>query len=342
MIIGKSVISLTIIFSLVYGSSRLAYGEDRESSHLSHSGTTSSMIDDDGDDSSGTTNQTALISPGFRLKISSSTDSKLNGSFRVSIDGKVALPYDQSLTAAGLSLKGFQKKLESTYQPYFKGRPNIKVVIQQRRYWVKVLGVVRNPGNYLVKEHTSLDEVLANASVKTEDLPTGYVRITHDSHSRMISMDDYLRGGPDHDLPPWTGGEQIIFQIEKPERETASAGEDPMGPSARKIQVLGEVKNPGTVSYQRSGDGLYYIIQRGGPTHDSDLSKVELIRTDPKTNTHSRVSIGDLGNIKNVQESDVIIVHPERQTGFERGLQNTGIIATIISAIVLTVFVAKK
>lgn len=282
-----------------------------------------------------------VIGKGFLLRLTCAEDPKINGDFRVSAEGQVNLPYNVTMSASDMKLKNFQARLKNAYRPYFRVVPNINVTIKQKRYWVKVLGLVKNPGTYLVKERTTLDEALAMASVRTEDLPSGFSRIEQDGKTRWVSMEDYLRGGSAHDLPAWQGGEQILFQLERPERlsNDSSMSGEPMGASGRKVQVLGEVKSPGGVSFQNHADAYYYLIQRGGPTTQSNLSNVSLLRKEG--NEHVEIASGDIDDITEIHEADVLLVHPERQTGFERVLQTTSVIASIVSAVVLTIFVVK-
>ena len=161
------------------------------------------------DDTTPDTNGGALIAPGFKLHVSCPDDTKINGDFRVSMEGQVSLPYDITVNAAGMHLRGLKKHLEHSYQQYFKGHPRILVSIKQKRYYIKVLGLVKSPGTYLVKDHTTLDEALAMAQVRTEDLSNGFARIGQGTRWRWISMEDYFKGGKSHDLPAWQGGEQI-------------------------------------------------------------------------------------------------------------------------------------
>lgn len=302
-------------------------------------------VGDDDDDSGSTAGDSStVIAPGFLIHVTCPDDAKINGDFRVSMDGSVSLPYDKTISAGGLRVKALQDRLEKTYQAFFKGKPRITVTVKQRKYWVKVLGVVKSPGPYLVRDRASLDEVLALAQVRTEDLPNGYVRINSGSKSRWVSMEDYVKGGKAADLPPWQGKETILFQLDKPEGDLAAKGGDdePSTPSSRKIQILGEVRNPGAVSYQRNADGYYYLIQRGGPTQTADLEEVSLLRRDRKTQEHVEVERGDMRNIRDIQEADVILVHPARQTKLERFLQNTGVLAAIISAVAVTAIAVQR
>ena len=332
-----------IIFSMTVGPSwpRVVYAENHAKRSIAGEDEPVAAVSDDNDDEASSSNKNAIIAPGFKIRLVCSSDMKLNGDFRVSSDGELSLPYNMSVRAAGLKVKALENQLVKTYKPYFKGEPRITASIVQKRYSVKITGVVKAPGTYLIKDHTTLDEALAMAQVRTEDLSSGYVRLGTGTKAKWISMDDYMKGGPAHDLPAWRGGEQILFQLERPEGDSSKEAMND-DPSVRKIQVLGEVRNPGPVSFQRHADGYYYLIQRGGPTQFSDLGEVEVLRKDPKSNEHTRVSLGDLKNVKEVRESDVIIVHPDRPSSGEHALQDAGIVATILSAIVLTVFVVRN
>lgn len=288
---------------------------------------------------------TTLIAPGFLLHLTCAEDVKLNGDFRVMSTGQIRLPYKITLKAAGMKLPAFRAVLEKTYRPYFRGKPDIQVTVKQVRYSIKILGVVKNPGDYLVDGRTTLGEALAMAAVRTEDLPIGFARFTQGERSYWVSMEDYLKGDSENDLPAWKGGERIHFQLERPESglgNTESRGEDTLGPSARKVQVLGEVRNPGGVSFRNKKDGYYYLIQRGGPTQYSNLGNVELLRSDLVTGERRTIMSGSIQDINDVRESDILIINPERPSKFEHVLQNSALIATIISSIVLTLYVAKK
>lgn len=323
-------ITWLLLLSLTFGQTTPLFADDKPNTAEESDGPPSS-------------NPETVIGKGFLIRLTCPEDPKINGEFRVNAEGQVSLPYNITIEAADLKLRTFQTRLKNAYRPYFRGTPTINISIKQKRYWVKVLGLVRNPGTYLVKDRTTLDEALAMASVRTEDLPAGYARIEQDGRTRWVSMEDYLKGGPAHNLPAWQGGEQILFQMERPERITnakdGAMDDESLGPSARKVQVLGEVRSPGGVSYQNYADGYYYLIQRGGPTRDSNLSNVSLLRKDG--DKHVEVSNGDIEDMTEIHEADVLLVHPERATGFERTLQTTSVIASIISAVVLTIFVVK-
>lgn len=329
-----SFIAMLMIASMVLGPSAPArsYAQDAKPADT---------VSDDEDVSASSTSGT-LISSGFLLHIACPEDAKINGDFRVSMDGSLALPYDQTVNAAGLRVKALEDRLQKTYQPYFKSKPRITVTVKQRKYWIRVLGVVKSPGPYLVRERASLDEVLALAQVKTEDVPNGFVKISSGNRSRWIAMEDYLKGGKD--LPAWQGKEVVTFQLDRPEGDFAAkgGGDEDSSPSSRKIQVLGEVRSPGAVSYQKNADGYYYFIQRGGPTQNSDMEEVSVIRRDKKSNEHIEVTRGDIGDIRDIQEADVLLVRPVRQTKTERLLQNAGILAAIISAIAVTAIAVQR
>jgi len=326
-------ISVVLSISIGLGPSWRVYAADADSAD---DGTlVSSDSDSDGPVSTATD---PIVSRGFLVRVQCSQDAKLNGDFRVLRDGKLQLPYNVSVTAAGTRLSALQKKLTSLYRPYFKGPLEVRLNVQQKRFWVDVVGLVQKPGALLLKPDTTLGEALAMAEVRTEDLPVGYVRVEQGERAFWVKLEDYFKGHPRQEIN-WQGGEKLAFQVDKPSDDLANARMD--GPSTRNVQVVGEVKNPGDVSFQRQGDGYYYLLQRGGPTRDSDLQNVELLRKNQKTGEHKRVAIGDLGAIKSLQESDVLLVHSARPSRTERALQNTALVASILSTILLVAFVRR-
>ena len=337
----------SLLCSLTLGPSWQAYAADTPAQAQSQAdsskiGTSADL--DTSEDETATSNPATVLSSGFLLHLNSPDDAKLNGDFRVTVDGKIFLPYNIVAQAAGVKLGAFQSKLIQTYRPYFKTNPRVNVTVKQKRYWVRVLGLVKAPGTYLLKQNTTLDEALALAQVNTSDLQQGYARLGNGNQTHWISLEDYLKGGHAHNLAPWQGGEQILFQLERPEGESTAIKDmaaETVDPSVRKVQVLGEVRNPGNVSFQKNADGYYYMIQRGGPTQFSNLEKVEVLRLDPITNERRSVTLGDISEVKEVHEADVIMVHPERPSKTERTLATLGIVATILSAVALTIVVAR-
>jgi protein involved in polysaccharide export with SLBB domain len=277
------------------------------------------------------------LAPGFLIQLSSSQDHKLNGSFRIQADGKVDLPYNVSISTEGMSLADFRSEIATVYRPYFRNGVNVQVAIKQRRYYVEARGMVSHPGTYLVKRDSPLDEVVTLAGGLTDDLKSGFVRIDQSGRVRWVDLDDYYKRGNSADVPLWSGGERLFFQKERPVGAAGTAG----GEMPRTVQLLGEVRNPGEFTYHRDADAYYYLGKAGGPTPASNLDRVELIRTSDD-GKRERLTLGPVSRLGSLQSGDLLIVHPERQTGFERFLQTTSLVTGILTAALLATLAVQN
>lgn len=277
------------------------------------------------------------IASGFQLQLKSSVDPKLNGTFRVRSTGKVSLPYNVLLDAAGKTLKNFSAEVTKAYAGYFQGKPDIQVSIRQRRYYAEIRGIVKNPGLYLLQESSPLDEIVSlaggiSAGTGEQTVLEGFMRIDQGGKISWIDLSKYFKDGAQVTLPKWKGGERIFFQRERPD---SGEGKNLTASTNQEIQVLGEVRNPGPLSYRSDADVYHYLSQTGGPTSAADLDRVEVIRVDPETGERDSIDITPLSDIRKVEKSDILIVHPQRQSGFDRTLQHTAMIASILTAALL-------
>lgn len=268
------------------------------------------------------------IRPGFLLQLSSIRDGKLSGRFRVQQDGTLQLPYSVRVSTRDLNLSQLESKVDGEYAQYFRGGPQMKIVIRQKRYWIEVGGLVGRPGNFLVKERSPLEEVISSAGgLTTDDANAGFVRIEQKDGVHWVDLDDYFKHGQGT-LPAWRGGDRVFFQLEGP--ESASPSE-----SVSKVQIMGEVRKPGAYTYQKRADGFYYLTATGGPTTFSDLEHVELIRTDPASGRRNLVAMGPLAGMTDIRESDVMIVQPVRPSSGEHTLTIVSVVTGIVTASLL-------
>lgn len=272
----------------------------------------------------------STLQPGYLIALSSSEDKDLNGSFRVPLDGEVALPYGVRIDTTGMSFDQFRTKVLKAYGKFFNGAPRLGVRIRQRRLWVDVRGIVKSPGAHLINPGSSLDEVISQAGGIEENVRSGYLKIEQGKDVSWLDLGAYFKYGSQAKPIVWRGGDRLFFQKERP-----SSGNwyDDMG---GEIQVLGEVRSPGAHPFRSNMDAYYYLVRTGGPTPMADLERVELVRTEPESGRRQSVSFGPISRVNQLQESDILIVHPQRQSSFERTLQGVAMVSTILSAIVLT------
>src|ERR1700677_4015823 len=70
------------------------------------------------DNSPADTDEATELAPGFLIQLSSTQDSKLNGAFRIQINGNIELPYAMQIDTKGLSLGQFRHQISKAYASY--------------------------------------------------------------------------------------------------------------------------------------------------------------------------------------------------------------------------------
>ncbi len=279
----------------------------------------------------------AEVAPGYEIELSSSQDEKLNGKFRIEFDGSLKLPYDTVVQTSGLTSKQLKEKVLAAYAKFYQSIPTMDVAVSERMYWVDVRGMVTKPGKYLVKADASVDELLSQAGGILSPPPPAvgprYVRIQQlGTTTQVINLGDYYSGVPFSD-PKWQGGDVVFVQRDRGEAV-------PVEDSLKYVKVLGQVATPGEAPFQEGADFYHYLVKAGGPTERAALYKVEIVRMEGGTRVSKFFSAEDEEILPSVQGGDVIIVHADNTTGFEKRTRAIAEIAGIITSFATVVILA--
>ena len=83
---------------------------------------------------------------------------------------------------------------------------------------------------------------------------------------------------------------------------------------AKRITVIGEVTNPGTVSFKDSITVVDAVLMSGGPTEDADLNDTKVVRKKPDKEESIKIRLKDIikkgkleSNIK-LEPGDIVVV----------------------------------
>jgi protein involved in polysaccharide export with SLBB domain len=287
-----------------------------------------------GQDSQGASVTDSQIAPGNLLSLHSSGDSKLNGDYRVDMDGSLQLPYNTKINTAGMSLTDLEKRLNEQYRPYFKTTPGMHVRLKERKNWVDVRGLVDKPGRYLVDPDASLDQVISTAGGYSKESMPRYVHIQKGSKNLTLDLNQYLNKADDRtQIAAWTGGETISLQKDMYSASPTSGYRLP-------IYVMGEVRKPGEFISKPGTDIVDLITQANGFTAEADLDRLELIR---RTGGRELVYYFDWNNFNKAptpMEGDVMLVRADHATHTERTILLTATVVTALATLMTTFIIA--
>jgi polysaccharide export outer membrane protein len=243
-----------------------------------------------------------IIGPQDVLTIQVFDQADLGGRYTVEMDGTFSFPLIGRVTAAGMTLRGFETELKKRLADGYFRNPQVTVAIDQyRSKRVFVIGEVRNPGPVALTGGMTLIEALARAG-STLPSSSGEVAIVRARQGakeptmpNANEAADLLRAS----IRDLEGG-SLKQNIELHDGDTIFV------PRAESAYVFGQVKNPGAYSIQKDTTVLQALSLAGGVTENGAQNRIKVVRLIGGEKKELKVKMTDL-----VKAGDTIIV-PEK------------------------------
>jgi polysaccharide export outer membrane protein len=206
--------------------------------------------------------------PGDVIEVTVSSHTGYDRTLTIQPDGRIHFAVAGEIVAAGLTVPQLAARLQEGLSAELID-PRVTVALKEinrgllRR--VSVLGAVKNPGSYELKQQSTLAELLATAGGPTPVADLRRISVTRADGGKNVRADlsRALRTGEVSDNVALEPGDLIIV---------------PEGPPPTAL-VLGEVARPGSYELQGAMRLLDALSLAGGPTPRADLRRVTLTRT---------------------------------------------------------------
>ncbi|HYW54493.1 MAG TPA: polysaccharide biosynthesis/export family protein [Dongiaceae bacterium] len=249
------------------------------------------------------------IHAGDQLAISVYGHPDLTQSAVVQADGTIQYPLVGRVLVAGMSAAEARDSLAKALLKYLK-HPNVALAVQQQgAISVTVLGNVKTPGRFQLRNGSHLsDAIAASTGVASSNGAFPPVRVSQsDGTIQTVSLQKLLHDG-DASQNVELSDNAIVYVT---------------GAETIRVQVLGAVTRPGNVEVNE-GDRLSMALARAGTEASAkpDLNRVYLTRVDPvtgKTNTSFQIDLyqalmkGDQRYDPILRKDDKIYVPEARQ-----------------------------
>jgi len=206
------------------------------------------------------------FAPGDVIEVAVVPQSKFDRSVTVQPDGKISFPIVGQIQAAGLTVDQLAEQLRAGLNRNLVD-PRVTVTLKELNKRavprVSLLGAVRTPSVYEIKDGTTVAELLASGGGPTTLADLQHVTITRSDRSVMtIDLSQSARTGRLDRNTTLQAGDLVVV----PE------GAPPT------VLVLGEVTKPGSYEIQGEARLLDALSLAGGPTTKADLRHVTLGR----------------------------------------------------------------
>jgi polysaccharide export outer membrane protein len=279
-----------------------------------------------------------ILGPGDGLDLRFLMESSLSTTAEILNDGTASLPLLGPVRLTGLTLSQASLWLQSLYARQLL-RPDLQLsVARPRPLRIAVVGEVERQGVYTL---TTSEASLTEASVGISGLPTLVDAIqkaggiTDQADLRQVVLQRRLPGDRplfkrtrlnllalvfDGDLaqnPLLFDGDTIrVLKADEPLVETAQLATTTIVPSTIAVNVVGEVKGPGTISVPANTPLIQAILAAGGPlqwrANTADVELVRINRNGTATRERFRINYSQgASNAKNppLRDRDTVIVN---------------------------------
>ena len=193
---------------------------------------------------------------------------QLSTKVRVSGDGTIILPLLGPIRVKGLNVLEISKKLTELYADGYLVAPQVSVFIDEfSSKKATILGMVKHPGHYAIRQHTSLLEFISMAGGLTDDAGATAILTRRPSSGETGDVE--------------TVQIDIARLIEKGETSQNIAirhGDSIYIPKMEVVYINGEVRKPDKYKYEKGTTVIMAITLASGFTDKASPGNIKIIR----------------------------------------------------------------
>jgi len=140
-----------------------------------------------------------LLGPGDVIDVSVYQEKELSTTVPIRPDGKISIPLVGELTASGKTAVDLQREVTQKYAQYI-AQPAVTVVVKEvNSPKISVLGEVKNPGVYKIKERATVLDAIAMAGGLTEYAKKNKITVIRVENGggqkhMKFNLDDQIKG----------------------------------------------------------------------------------------------------------------------------------------------------
>jgi polysaccharide export outer membrane protein len=219
--------------------------------------------------------QEYVIGPGDKLNIQVWGHPDLDCNVEVSGSGDFSFPLIGKVHSGGMSVFDLEKQLVQKLTDGYLVSPHVRVgIVEYKNQKVYLFGAVQKPGSYAIKGKTTILELISSMGGITDE--TGSVAF-------IVRPESEKRKNKPLPIDQARANEIIIIDLHLGAGEVADnifvlPGDSIYVNKAKKIFVIGEVKNPGNFKWEKNLTVRKAISLAGGPSPTGSSKRTQIIR----------------------------------------------------------------
>jgi polysaccharide export outer membrane protein len=245
-----------------------------------------------------------VLGPEDRVEILVFRHDELKMEGMISPTGKISYYFLKDIQAAGLTQFELRDKIQEALSAFIKEPEVVVRITDYRSHKVFVLGQVRQPGVYHMKNDYTLLEAISEAGGVTPDGYLGGAYLVRDDEILLVNFSQLIeKGNMGENIPLWA--DDVIY---------IPSNKD------QKVFVLGEVNKQSAISIGEKLSLLEAIAETGGFTHDANKGTILVMRgnlSEPQIMMIDAKNMTPSVNIP-LQKGDIIYVSSSTFANVER------------------------
>ena len=231
-----------------------------------------------------------VIGGGDTLKITVYDHADLDAKVRVSAQGSIILPLIGNVKVGGLTIDKATQRIASMYSAGYIVNPQVSVFVEEyRSQRVTILGQVKRPGVYELREATTILELISKAEGLTPEAGETAIltrkKNGHEENTKINLKELTESGDSKHNIIVQDTDTIFISKVEL-------------------VYVTGEVGYPNAYSYEKDLTVLKAIAKAKGLSPKASTRSIKIIRKDGDKES----KIEDVNLDDPVHPGDVIVV----------------------------------
>ncbi|MDX8392390.1 MAG: FG-GAP-like repeat-containing protein [Mariprofundaceae bacterium] len=225
---------------------------------------------------------------------------------KVQPDGTVSLPYFEAAHIAGMTAREVDDFMTRELARYLR-HPRVDVHVEKKNSKrVRVFGIGQGlqssptGGTIYLQGRETLVDLMSSLGAPAKDADFSRIRLVRNGKTTVLNVQRAIRQSDQSQNAVLDDGDTVVI----PSLDEAK----------RQIYVLGEVKNPGAVSYTGDFHFLDAVSKSGGFTSDAYYPDIRVVRADREVPEIYAVAFdrllkqGDLTQNMLLEDKDIIII----------------------------------
>ncbi len=267
------------------------------------------------------------VQAGDLIRIMLPGEEMLDTTFEVDREGRLFLPEIGPVTVSGLSEAQMERQIKMRLSSAFRDLSGLRVMLQERRMRISVLGFVEQPGEVVLPAGAGVQMALQAAGGLRAGAQLDRMQLRRADMVSVFNYKYYLDSGDTGSLPALASLD-VLFVPASPKIGNVAVAFDPAaltdkGDAAEErtaIKVFGEVYTPGSFSYKQGASLVDMLMRAGGVTRYASVEQIRvIINNQPQLfNLERYLDTGDVGLLPTLAPGTTVFV-PKQEEEIKAG-----------------------